>query len=375
MSGNYPALSNFKIRSRNRNLTKYFATGYRGVTIGAESNFLPASGTGSLHVAQGGPIPNDRQYTCDWAWTGTDSDTGFGPPTGSPLLATSKYGCYFIDMTYGFATNDHAGVSALATVGTEDAVIRGTSCKALVLSVAPPNNALITGGYGRQLWRVVQRAVTSDLPEICIQRDYYLPNLNTLLSSTRKRLTIFAVKAENDYRYDVTLIRADNTDAAKFGVAAGTIGVELIGDNNANGSISFEEFYRVTLYGNCAPLTETLTIPQQEWVSFRFIWKRAASYADATTGFFELQMRKATDTKFHTVWKQNATNNAIYNTLYPLSAILNTPDTDNRNVHMGVNGSRIQRIFSGIYGNYEDTGSWVTVKIANEEFWDGIPDE
>ena len=40
---------------------------------------------------------------------------------------------------------------------------------------------------------------------------------------------------------------------------------------------------------------------------------------------------------------------------------------------MGVNGKRIQRIFSGIYGNYEEYP--VTVKIANEKFWSGLPDE
>lgn len=374
MGGNYSALPVIKLRSRNDNLTKHFATGYRGVTIGNESGFAPPDGTGQEHVSTGlgGIVPDGNQYVCRWAWTGTDTDTGFAPPTGSPMSVSVYYGCYFIDATYGFATNDHAGVSPLATVTTEDAVIRGVTCKALRLWVAAPNNTIRPAGYGRQLWREMQRAITADLSRLTLQQDYYLPNLDTLLSTTRRRLTIFDVKTSGDMRYVVTLIKADSADATKFGVAVGTIGLEIICDNNANGGLTFAEFYRVTLYGQCAPLTEELIIPQQEWVGFRFAWKRAASYADETTGQFIIQMKKKTDSRYKTVWAQNATNNAIYNALYPLSTH-NTPATDNRNVHMGVNGNYIQRIFRGIYGNYEEYP--VELKIANEEYWDGLPDE
>ena len=92
MSGNYTALSNLKIRSRNQNLTEHFATGYRGVTIGNEYGFIPTAGTGQEHVANGGLVPNDRQYACHWAFTGTDTDTGFAPPTGAPLSVSLFYG-------------------------------------------------------------------------------------------------------------------------------------------------------------------------------------------------------------------------------------------------------------------------------------------
>ena len=54
MAGNYTALSNFKLRSRNQNLTVHFATGYRGVTIGNEYSFGPTAGTGQEHVVNGG---------------------------------------------------------------------------------------------------------------------------------------------------------------------------------------------------------------------------------------------------------------------------------------------------------------------------------
>ena len=374
MSGNYSARSRFKLRSRNQNLTEHFATGYRGVTIGNESNFLPAAGTGSQHIANGGTIANNRQYICDWAWAGTDTDTGFGPPTGSPLESTSKYGCYLIDGTVGFPTNDHAGVSALATVGFEDAVIRGVSCKALRLHVAAPDNTIRSDGYGRQLWRVLQRAITSDLSRMTIQQDIYLPDLTTLLSASRRRLTIFDVKSSDDFRYLVTIIKADSTDAAKYGVPVGTIGWEIIGDNNANGGLTFEEFFRVTLYNQCAPLDHDVSIPLQEWFGFRVYWKRAASYADTTTGQFVVQIKRSTDTKWVTVWDQNATTNATYVALYPLTSLnYPNPAANNRNIHMGANGSKIQRIFRGIYGNYETYP--VDVLIANEEFWSGLPDE
>ena len=374
MSGNYTALSNLKIRSRNQNLTEHFATGYRGVTIGNEYGFIPTAGTGQEHVANGGLVPNDRQYACHWAFTGTDTDTGFAPPTGAPLSVSLFYGCYFIDATYGFATNDHAGVSPLATVTTEDAVIRGVSCKALVLWVAAPNNTLRTAGYGRQLWRELHRATTDDLSRMTIQQDIWLPDLTTLLSTSRRRLTVFDVKTEGDLRYAVTFIKADSTDAAKYGVPVGTIGWEMIGDNNANGGLTYEEFFRVKLYNQCAPLDHSVSVPLLEWFGFRVYWKRAASYADTTTGQFVVQIKRSTDTKWVTVWDQNATTNATYVALYPLTSLnYPNPAANNRNIHMGVNGKRIQRIFRGIYGNYEEYP--VTVKIANEKFWSGLPDE
>ena len=40
---------------------------------------------------------------------------------------------------------------------------------------------------------------------------------------------------------------------------------------------------------------------------------------------------------------------------------------------MGANTSKIQRVFRGIYGNYETYP--VDVLIANEKFWSGLPDE
>ena len=374
MSGNYSARSRLKLRSRNQNLTEHFATGYRGVAIGNEYSFgPPTAGTGQEHVANGGLVPNDRKYACHWAFSGTDTDTGFDPPVGAPLSSSMFYGCYFIDATYGFSTNDHAGVSPLATVTTEDAVIRGVSCKALVLWTAAPNITLKPNGYGRQLWRELQRATTADLSRLTIQQDMRLPDLTTLLSTSHKKLTVFDVKTEGDMRYLVTFIKADSTDAAKYVVPVGTIGWEIICDNNANGGLSFEEFFRITLYPGCAALNFDIPVPLHEWFGFRVYWKRSASYADETTGQFVLQIKRSTDTKWITVWDQNATTNATYNNLYPASATGNTPDIDNRNIHMGVNGKKIHRIFRGIYGNYEEYP--VTVKIANEEFWSGLPDE
>ena len=375
MAGNYSARSNFKLRSRNQNLTKHFATGYRGITMGPESGFSPPNGTGSEHVSAIPPglVPDNRQYACHWAWSGTDTDTGFAPPTGAPLSSTLNYGCYFIDATYGFATNDHAGVSPLATVTTEDAVIRGVLCKALVLWVAAPNNTLRPAGYGRQLWRELQRATTADLSRLTIQQDMWLPDLTTLLSTTRRRLTVFDVKTSGDFRYLVTFIKANTADAAKYNVPVGTIGWEVVCDNNANGGLAFKEFYRVTLYPGCAALGFNVSVPLQEFFGFRVYWKRSSAYADETTGQFVLQIKRSSDAKWKTVWDQNSTTNSTYNALYPLSAIANTPASDNKNIHMGVNGNKIHRIFRGIYGLYEEFP--VTLKLANEEFWSGLPDE
>jgi len=351
--------------------TEVFATGFDGVTINAPVNFIPSDGTGSYHVANGGPIPNDRQYVCDFYLTGTDIDTGYPPPTMPPLSVTVRYGVWVIDHTYGFVTNDVPGVAGTATITYEDVVIQGQSARALTMWLTAPNLTIKPSGYGMQLWYALQRSATVDLPELSIQYDVLIPPLSTTLSSTHRRLTLFDVKTTGDYRYSVVFIRANSTEAVKFGVPEGTMGWEISGDSNANGPVTIETFYTVTLFKQCAPLSVDVTIPENQWISVRYYWKRAVNYADTTTGKFVFQMKRATDIDWVTVWEQNPDNNAAYNVLYPLSAAaLNTPDLDNRNIHMGANTNKIDRLFvAGIYG--DTLAVPITLKIANVKIWTG----
>ena len=97
MTGNYSALSNFKIRSINDNISTIFATNYAGITIGAPTNFhggwnnvMPAD----VYVGDGisgGSVPNTRKVVCEIPFTGKDTETGFDPPTGSPMYANVLY--------------------------------------------------------------------------------------------------------------------------------------------------------------------------------------------------------------------------------------------------------------------------------------------
>ena len=172
MNGNITNSTNFKLRSKNENITTLFATNFAGLSFGTITNFVPAIGTpGSKHVDNSSIVPtppypgtvtNFWSYVCDIPIEGTDTETGFAKPTDAPLYASVQYGVYVIDYYTGFVTNDWAGINAISTIAFETVTIDGEETTALSLTFkavpdAVYNSAIHSGGFAQQLWYMFRR--------------------------------------------------------------------------------------------------------------------------------------------------------------------------------------------------------------------------
>lgn len=374
------ALGNTHVKRKNSNINLLFATNFN-VSIDAPTNFHGLDNPASIfyvptatYPARIGTVPINRDFVCDNKLSGFDAETGFLIPSGEPLFANSSigYGIYCIDQQRGFPTNDRAGIDTTMPISIQDVVIRGKSTKALTLRTratgAPiflnPVDGGATRGFGQQLWYMFHRNLAAlgaaDLPRLLIGYDLKLPDFNLLgiFNTTDRRLAIFDVKAENDFRYIVSIIYANAADASAFGVSPGTLGWEIVCDNNANGSLTFAEFFRVKVYD--------VPVPVADFFRIEFYFLRAASFADLTGGRFLVRYKKQNDINYTTVWDQHAATNATYNALR---------GTSNVNRGMGVNGAKIHRIFaSGQYGNYLNTSLDLETQIANFQMFDGLID-
>lgn len=356
------AIAPVKLKS---NLNLLFATEFSGITLAAPSGFGGGGSPGTgIHVAGGGTVPNYYNYYCDNSLLGTDTETGFAVPAAAPLYSSVKYGVYVIDWYDGFPSNDRAGVNVGHPIAVEDCVIDGIATKCLSITQKASAAPLHVDGYRKQAWYTLHRdvAVAADLPKLFIQYDLWLPDFIAagVFTVTNRRITIFDVKTSGDFRYTVNIIYANSSDAAQFGTTVGTLGFEIIGDNNANGGLPFDEFFRVKIFD--------VPVPQGEFFKIDYCWKRAASSADLLSGRFRLRYKKYGDSEYTTVWDQYPETNAAYAAEFGITSLSGVL---NRNIQMGVNLNKIQRMFiAGIYGKYEKVD--VTIKVANVEIWDGL---
>lgn len=401
MSGNYTARSNFKTRSRNVNISEIFATKFGSpIALGTPTNFAPAIGTpGSKHVDNSSIVPtppypgtvtNFWSYVCDIPLNGNDAETGFAKPTGAPLYASVKYGVYVIDYYTGFVTNDMAGINAIAPVALVPVTIRGVPTTALSLTFkAVPDavyNASIhngttgSNGFAQQIWYTVQRsfASSSELNPVGISFDFWVNNFTGKYAETRRRTTFFDCKSNTSahggsLRRACALIYANAADAAEFGVDVGTVGFEIIIDNDANYTASSgitikEEFIRFKNY--------SITIPEESFFKFEAYWKFGSSYSDTTTGRFIVRID--TGTGWQTVADVYSTNVAAYEADHALQVQFPTAGAPHaqRNIHHGILGDSekeiVDRIFIGQYSSRLNTD--FTVMIANVSFKNGLTD-
>lgn len=338
-------------------------TAHNSGTGAISFNVTASNGSGTFASwSLGGTIPDGRNYFGLIKFAGTDSETGFALPTGAPLYANTSTGfcIQFIDWYDGFPTNDAAGFAVSASTDFEQVTIDGVTTTALVIDQKQPVAPIDpVGGYRKQTWAMLYRDVATDLPRLLTSYDLWINDLTGKLSTTNRRVNIWEMKTVDDFRYVCTIIMADATDATEFGVAVGTIGWEIICDNRA-ASLTVEEFFR---YKNF-----TTPVPTEEFVKFIVFWVRG-SYTDETKGRLLIQYKPYDSDDFLTVCDYNYQSNIGYNSSHPLQAVGNSPDTDNRNIHMGVNGGAPHRIFfCGVYGKYEQTS--FKVKCANLEFHD-----
>lgn len=391
MTGNITNSTNIKIRNRNANISTIFATNYAGISMSAPTNFAGLDNPGSaFYVANGGTVPNDRNFVCDIPFTGTDSETGYLPPTGSPMYATGLYGAYVIDYYAGFPTSDMAGVSAICPIIFKDVTIEGQATKALsikFLAVADAtyNHATHTGGYRQQAWGNIRRSLTtgSDFESFGFNCFVWINSLTGKHDATHPRTTIVDMKNghltnSGALRHLLTIIRSDVTnpgdnitDAALYGVESGIYGWETVIDNKASDIVP-EEFVRFKNY--------TVPVPEAEWFELDFAFKKSASYSDLTTGRFIIRMRRENSLAWSTIADIYSTTVAAYESLYPLRSInlVGGARQAQRNIHHSIrvpgsaDDDRLQRIFFGQYSNRLNTD--FEIMFAKPRFYAGIRD-
>lgn len=379
--------SNTKVKSRNDNISEWFATEFTGVTLVAPSNFAPSPGTpASQHVANGGTVPNYLSYVCDNLITGTDSETGYGPPTGDPLKATVLYGVYVIDYYRGFATNDRAGVDIVAPISFEDVVINGEFTKALVLTQTEVPQATFddaghSGGFRQQLWYTFYRNVITgnDLPVASfsgfiwvndLSDKYYIPAVGFI--GAKNRTTFIDWKSGTsanggDYRVSIAFIAATDLEVSEYGATKGQIGLEIILDNQGNATPDLtpkhDEYVRFKNF--------SVAIPQEEFFEFDFDFKRGSSVSDTTTGRFVFRIKPKGQDHWAVVCDLTASSIAQFNIDHPSEALFPSAQ-DCRMITMGSRGDKMQRLFCGQYSNRYN--KQFTVKFAKIKFHSGLRD-
>lgn len=325
----------------------------------------------------GGTIPDGKNYTGNIKFVGTDSETNFPLPAGSPLFAsdtaTTQFGTYFIDFMDGFPTNDAAGLAASAATTYEQVTINGETTTAFVIDQTNPTAPIdYINGYRKQTWATCYRNISAvgfaDLPRLMIKYHMWINDLTGKFTTTNRKLAFFDCKTGSasqggDFRYFVGLVYADSANAAEYSVPVGTVGWEINADNNANSAspaLTAETFFNVKVFN--------VAVPQDQFFEANFYWKRGVDNADLTTGRFLFRIKLAGDRDYITVWDQNSVTNAAYVAAHP------SLSPANRNIHMGERGNKFQRLFYfGAYGKYEQTN--MKFKCAKLSFHGGLLDQ
>lgn len=385
MNGNMTNSTNFKLRSKNENITTLFATNFAGLSFGTPTNFAPAIGVqGSKHVTNGsspyvpGTVTDYWSYVCDIPINGTDTETGFDKPTGPPLYASVQYGVFVIDYYTGFVTNDWAGINAISTIAFETVTIDGepTTALSLTLKAVPDavyNSAIHSGGYDQQLWYMFGRklSLAANITSSSFGFHFWINNLSDKYTAKKNRTVIFTTKTGHptkggSLRNQLVIIYADATDAAEFDVPIGTIGWEVAIDNDANNVspvLTKEEFVRFKNF--------TIPIPQEEWFEVEVYRKLGDSYSDLVSGRFIVRLKIAG--VWHTLFDIYSTTVSQYEIDHPLQCVfpqVGTPHAQ-RNIQRGeFTDDKLERIFIGQYSNKLNTD--FTVKVAKVSFKTGL---
>jgi len=389
MNGNMTNSTNLKLRSKNENITTLFATNFAGLSFGAITNFIPAIGTpGSKHVDNSSIVPtppypgtvtNFWSYVCDIPINGTDTETGFEKPTGSPLYATVQYGVYVIDYYTGFVTNDWSGVNAISTIAFETVTIDGAETEALSLTYKAVPDAVYSstihaGGFAQQLWYMFRRnlSLAQNITSSSFGFHFWINDLSDKFSSTRNRTSIFETKTGHptkggSLRHSLVIIYANEADAAEFGVDPGTKGWEAAIDNDANSVspvLTKEDFIRMKNF--------TIPVPQEEWFEVDVYRKLGSFYSDLTSGRFTIEVKIAG--VWYTLFDIYSTTVAQYEIDHPLQCVfpqVGTPHAQ-RNIQRGEFDDKLERIFIGQYSSRLNTD--FTVKVAKVSFKTGMTD-
>jgi len=332
-----------------------FATNFNGVNLDSPSHW------------QG-------NFACRRGLSGTDIDTNYAPPIGSPLRAVSSAWGYGISYT----TENLAGQLFTAqTLGAVEAMfpteiltetVYGVSRKVLRLRKLAGGN-----DYKRQVWYLIQRnlSVAADLPELTIRYTINVGNLTNKLPASNRRHVLFDAKTGHptlggDFRVSLQMIRANAADVTNNGATLNAVGWQLQGDNNANGyhpdgtPIVRNPDRPIVTYW-CVRNFSTV-VPESQYFDLEIYRKKAATYSDLTDGQFRLRIKRFGDPDFITLLDVTAAT---------LPAMYDNDGALGVNRHLGQYDRAIERIFmAGLYGGY-NLNVEQEIKVTNVELWDG----
>ncbi|MXS81588.1 hypothetical protein [Nitrosomonas oligotropha] len=351
--------------SPNANLL--FATRDTGITLGTPDRFSAVD--------------------CWVPFTGTDTLTGFSVsdlaalplavrPVGGVSSNPGGYAvyaiCHVFDPSGNFPTYDQAGFNNNFDASIAPQTIEGLSLNALSTRIKNTGNAGSSGGFQAQIWRHLYRDLTlatGDLPELCYEFVLTLPDLSTLTDSSNRTMTLFDIKSrgssvgQGDQRDTFGIFRSTGA-YDEYGAASGTIGWYCQGDSRGNTEVSpAEDYFRYKNY--------SVSVPVNEPFKLRIYRKRAATFADVSTGRFRVEITKA-DGSHAVLFDCTEGYAAAWNAAHPtITAGVVQPA---RNISKGKFGRWVQAIFlPGVYFGGKANQD-VTTKTAAFNLWDGYPD-
>lgn len=354
-----------------------FSTRFAGVTLESPDSFAGAS--------------------CWRHISGVDTATGFSyadiadlplkvkPSAGGGLTGYGGYGMLYINSEdtlihdpFGFPSNDLTGLEEVFPSRIQDRIIRGSKCRELEVDTLNSR-----GWFRTQTWLTLYRYFdpdTPDLPELCIDTWITLPDFAGLelfspTIATKRHQTILDVKTgsptpgifKGDFRYALSVkmsqANLSGTDWDEADYPAGTMGFELVIDNNANHdgygtTFPAETFAKIRNYEVHPPIEEPFRLS--------LYWKRAPNYANEELGLVKVIMQKQ--------------DGSIYKLFDINKQFIDQWNQDNpkmpraRNVHMGIEQSRIHRMFcAGCYFGGVDNSTTAKLRVHSLDIWDGIP--
>jgi hypothetical protein len=337
--------------------TPIFATEFTGLTVAGPQDFF-------------------SNTACVYPFSGTDTETNFGPPTAAPVYANSGSGAWGVGygvhvnsaqtVAYPFPTNNAAGVNTRHTTDIVDTTVRGEATKALRLKWLAPG---ARSNYDQQSWFMLWRSYSTalDFSELTIRFELKFPDLSTVLSyppvspAGNGRLTFFDYKTNSatqggDFRITAEIVRT----------GASSYYWQFSGDNIANG---INPILTPATYWS---LYSTETIPQQENFTVEISIKRAYAavrtnaynvLSGANAGKARLRIRRESDsvTTWRTIADASESGIAAYNALNGTSWV---------NRHMGVRGFALNRLMHGNYGRKENVDC--AVEIAKFRVFDSF---
>lgn len=340
-------------------------------------------------------IENPDTFAGGSVWrhfSGSDVATGFDladiaalplgcEPPGGGITGNGGFGFYLTNGVPpgGYSPQDINGVNAIFPVTQSTRVLRGVNLNTVKIRCT---NTGAASGFLTQGWcaiyRNLSKASIADLSEMCIEFYMVLPNLPNLFDTTNRYCAIVDLKAgsgsggEDRALLGVMMSNGGQPHGGSWrdedAVDPGTLMFYAQGDNRANLSpdITAEEYYRIK--------NPDVTVPIGEPFHIRLYRKRGLSYADRDTHRLRVELTKQ-DGSHYVLFDIHKQSLAEWSARYPYQSPLGASPAGGwpaRNIGMGPNGYKLQRILTGMYFGGKANQD-VEVEIGALRLWDAYP--